>query len=103
MAQQNEIELSPKASTICGDNEYPMFGYIYNNLGKYGNKHIISNAEELEQFFNKDIIPALSEKREVRITDTLDFMIFHAKGGKVIWPPPNFDTNETYHISKPLS
>lgn len=70
--------------------DYPMYAYIYDHFYKgewrWKVKHHIENKEQLGRYMQEDVVRALEAKQEVRITDVLDNLIFHAVGGKIIWP-----------------
>jgi hypothetical protein len=65
--------------------EFPLYVYIYNTEGYHGGKQIIKDETELRAMMLR-IRSIVEEGREVMITDTGDFCVFHAKGGKVKWP-----------------
>jgi len=73
------------------DGCFPLYGYVYNGSGRYLGPELIQDQEALERFRRREVMPALAEKREIRITDILDFLVFHAKGGRVLFPRPGDD------------
>ena len=66
----------------------PSRSRVYNGNGRYHGPELIQDEEALERFQRREVIPALAEKREIRITDILDFLVFHAKDGRVLFPRP---------------
>jgi len=66
--------------------EFPLYLYVYEPNGTYGKPSEIANAQELETLMNTTINVAVHLGREVVITDPLDFCVFHAKDGAVIFP-----------------
>lgn len=66
--------------------EFPLLLYIYYQNGFYSGAKYLGNSEELKTAFEREIVPAIREGREVRICDADDFLCFHAKGGKVVYP-----------------
>ncbi len=65
---------------------YPMQVYIYNLDGTYGDPVQIDSVEQLSGPGTKMMIrTAMQEKREIRITDPGDSLLFHAKNGKILW------------------
>ncbi len=67
--------------------DYPLFLYEYDTNGKYGKPIDIPSALGLEILMNTTIKAAVQAGREVRITDVEDYCVFHAKDGKILWPP----------------
>ena len=47
------------------------------------------SESQLDSFLNLIVKGAIAEKREVMLTDALDYCIFHTKNGKIIWPTPD--------------
>ena len=68
-----------------GGSNYPMLGYEYNQDGRYGEPRHIKNDGQLRCFFVDVVKPAIKEKREIRITNSMDEMLFHAKDGRVLF------------------
>lgn len=64
----------------------PYFGYIYRRDGYYHAPARIEDDQELQAYLRDKAAPAVRDGREVRITDCLDGLIFHARGGQVLWP-----------------
>lgn len=65
--------------------DYPMLGYEYNQDGRYGEPRHIKNEGQLRCFFVDVVKPAIKEKREIRITNLMDEMLFHTKDGRIIF------------------
>jgi hypothetical protein len=70
------------------DGCFPLYGYVYNGSGCYHGPELIQDQEALERFRRREVMPALAEKREIRITDILDCLVFHAKNGRILFPRP---------------
>ena len=67
--------------------DYPLFFYLFNKEGEYGNPIRINNMEELKNTFKSlSVRIHFWTGLEIRITDTGDFCVFHAKDKKVIFP-----------------
>lgn len=67
---------------------FPAFLYIYNKDGRYGNPVVIHSEEELNSADIKlKIQTAINDKREVRITDPMDLLVFHSENGVILFPP----------------
>lgn len=62
-----------------------MLGYEYNSEGRNGKPRTINNRGQLLQFINDVVKPAMKEKREIRITNLSDEMLFHCQSGKIIF------------------
>jgi hypothetical protein len=67
------------------DNDYPLFLYLYDTEGYHRGSERINNYGELKEVMRTSIKQAIAEKREVRITDTGDLMMFHSKAGHIKW------------------
>ncbi|HEX5481844.1 MAG TPA: hypothetical protein VFZ08_04385 [Terriglobia bacterium] len=67
--------------------EFPLLLYIYDLEGFYRGAKYLGNSEELRTAFEREIIPAIREGREVRICDTADYLCFHARDGRILYPP----------------
>lgn len=67
--------------------DYPMYLYIFNADGMHNGKVTIKNEAELVRYMETDVKKAMWEGREVRITDVMDNLCWHAEHGKVVWPP----------------
>lgn len=77
------VEIPPPS-----EEEFPMYLYIHNHEGFHDGKLKIPDQAALRRVFPEMITPAIRAKLEVVVTDALDFCIFHAKGGSVIFPTP---------------
>ena len=64
---------------------YPLFVYEYGFDGLHGGRIPLNNAEELRDYFEENLKKILAEKREFRITNSLDLMCFHVRNGKVLY------------------
>lgn len=64
----------------------PYFGYIYRPDGYYHGPDTIADDAALQRYLRATAAPAVRAGREVRITDCLDCLIFHATDGKILWP-----------------
>lgn len=73
-----------KNATEC--EEFPCFLYIYDANGFHNGKVVIETEAELLEAFKGPIKKAMNEKRQVRIADLLDSLMFHAEDGKIIFP-----------------
>ena len=67
------------------DDLFPVLVYEYDKNGRYGPPKRIPTMEGLEVWFKENLQKILSEKRELRITDTGDLMCFHARNGKIVY------------------
>ncbi len=65
--------------------EFPCLLYEYDSQGRYGKPVKVDNEDALRDAFLTTIRKALDEKREIRITDMLDMLMFHAKDGRILW------------------
>lgn len=65
----------------------PYFGYLYTRDGYYGPPTDLRTEGQLERFMNVLARQAMDERREVRVTDADDCLVFHSQHGKVLWPP----------------
>lgn len=68
-----------------GGSNYPMLGYEYGADGKYDKPRHIKNDGQLRCFFVDVVKQAIKEKREIRITNMMDEMLFHAKDGRILF------------------
>lgn len=66
--------------------EFPLFLYLYDAQGFYRGARRLDDSQELKTAFEREIIPAIRQGREVRICDCGDYLCFHAKGGEVVYP-----------------
>lgn len=67
--------------------DFPLFLYLYDQQGFYRGAKRLGNRQELKTTFEREVVPAIRERREVRICDTADYLCFHAKDGRVLYPP----------------
>jgi hypothetical protein len=70
------------------DDDFPLRLYEYNAEGRYGFPVRLNNSAELESAMKTTVKRALDEKREIRITDTGDILVFHAQDGAIVFPTP---------------
>lgn len=68
--------------------DFPLYIYIYNADGMHNGKISITNQMDLERHMDTDIRNAFLSKCEVRITDVVDNLCWHAVNGKLIFPTP---------------
>ncbi len=68
--------------------DYPLYLYEYDAAGKHGAPIDIPTELGLQILMGTAVKAAIQAKREVRITDEEDNIVFHAKDGSVLWPPP---------------
>jgi len=66
--------------------DFPLYLYEYDAAGCYSEPVPISGRPALEVAMSTIVRRAIDEKREVRITDVGDDMVFHAVNGKIVWP-----------------
>ena len=70
--------------------EYPLFPlqvYIYELDGTYGEPIQVNSEAQLHGPGTRRVLEiAIKEGREVRICDPGDLLVFHAVGGKVVFP-----------------
>ncbi len=66
----------------------PLRGYVYDANGYHSGPIELDLPGVFERFLDRIAQPAIDEGREVRITDRWDFMVFHSKDGKILWPTP---------------
>lgn len=65
---------------------YPMKVFVYGFDGRHSGGDDILSERALNLAFQLLVVPAMRERREVRIVDVDDHLVFHAIGGKVVWP-----------------
>jgi hypothetical protein len=63
---------------------WPLIGYVYGHDGYHSGKNWLENPDQLREFIEKHVNPAIQEKREVMITDGGDYAVFHSKDGETI-------------------
>jgi hypothetical protein len=67
---------------------YPIRLYIYSSDGTYGEPIMIMSEDHLMGVGTQFVVRhAVETGHEVMMTDPNDFCLFHAKEGKVIFPP----------------
>ncbi|MGH9821649.1 MAG: hypothetical protein ACREDR_00100 [Blastocatellia bacterium] len=66
-------------------NLFPLSLYEYTRDGRYAKPVIIDSEVELQGVVKTIVQRAIDERREVRITDAGDFLVFHAFDGLVAW------------------
>lgn len=67
------------------DTIYPVLVYIYDEKGFHRGSVPARNRIELDAMFHGPVKKAIQEKREVRMTDTGDLMLFHTYKGCIKW------------------
>ena len=65
--------------------QYPYFLYIYDSNGFHGAGEPLRNKQELDACEGR-ITDAIKCGLEVRITDSGDFLMFHAAAGRILFP-----------------
>jgi hypothetical protein len=68
-------------------NDYPCYGYVYNDEGFHTGGIVLTNETHVENFLLRVAPLHIRAGREVMVTDSLDQAIFHSKHGKILWPP----------------
>lgn len=71
---------------IDDDNDWPLYLYEYNDSGFHKGRVRISNDAELKATMATTVKIAIEEKREIRITDGGDYLVYHSRNGVVLWP-----------------
>ncbi len=67
--------------------DFPLNLYIYDENGRYTEPIYINNESVLKSSVIKNLLrTAIYKKREVRITDTGDLLVFHAQNGEILFP-----------------
>jgi hypothetical protein len=67
------------------NSEYHRGGVWFENKPKYPEEEITTEIAQSR------VWQAMTEKREVRICDGGDMLVFHAKDGRIIYPPKPAD------------
>jgi hypothetical protein len=67
------------------DDLYPVLVYEYNADGEYGPALRLNTEFQLRNWMRGNLRRILAEKRELRITDTGDLMVFHAVNGSIVY------------------
>ncbi len=70
------------------DPYYPMGLYIFRSDGFHAGPMWLKDEAALDNA-KPTIDNAMRERREIRITDPGDNMLFHAQNGRVLWPHPD--------------
>jgi len=66
---------------------FPLRLYIYDAAGHHDSGIEIRTESQLNGVGMRWIIHnAVAQKREVRITDPADFLVFHSRDGKILFP-----------------
>ncbi len=65
---------------------FPLFLYLYDEHGRYGNPTEIADAATLAGAMWIMVRDHISRGLEVRITNRADELVFHSQHGKVVWP-----------------
>jgi hypothetical protein len=65
---------------------YPAHLYIYDESGRYGRPETLVDPQALSVAMFGPVRDAMAQRREVRITDPGDMLVFHAVDGKIVWP-----------------
>ena len=68
------------------DMSFPLRLYVYNAEGRHNGGKWLKNDSQLETAMTGPVKAAIAAKREVRITDSGDFLVFHAQGGRIVFP-----------------
>lgn len=66
--------------------DFPLRLFEYDSSGRYGDSRKINSEDDLLTAMEVTVKKAIAEKREVRITDTADLLVFHAKDGLILYP-----------------
>lgn len=64
---------------------FPLYLYLYRADGYHEGPIEITSKEHLYGAGVQALVH-LHIEHEVRITDVADFLVFHAKGGQILWP-----------------
>lgn len=64
---------------------YPFFGYEYDHAGYHSGPVELTSEQQLVRFRDLVATPAIRDKREVMLTDSDDYAVFHAKDGVILW------------------
>jgi hypothetical protein len=67
-------------------NDFPLYLYIYTKDVRYGNPEVIRDREVLGMVMSGRVKDMIGKGREVRIVDGDDYLVFHSKGGRIIFP-----------------
>jgi hypothetical protein len=73
------------------DESWPLFPiklYIFNSDGTYGQPIEINSDAQLQGVGTQFVVRfAVENGQEVIMTDPMDITVFHAKDGKILFPP----------------
>lgn len=66
---------------------FPAKLYLFNSAGKYNSHNVLTLKNPDELAASMPLIKAhIQDGKEVRITDPMDYCLFHAKDKKIIFP-----------------
>lgn len=65
--------------------DWPLFLFIYNIEGYHDNGIRLESENDLN-VMQAEILTAINNGQEVRITDREDYLVFHAKDRRIVWP-----------------
>lgn len=68
------------------EEEFPSYLYVYGADGVHTGKTTIPDEAALRRIFVEVVAPAIRAGQKVIVTDALDFCMFHAEGGQIIFP-----------------
>lgn len=66
--------------------DFPLYVYIYRPDGYYEGKVTVTDNDSLVQMMDTEVKAAFLAGLEIRITDVCDYICWHAKDKKVIFP-----------------
>lgn len=64
--------------------EWPVYVYRYTAEGRYHSPEGVSNQEDFDKMM-PGLISHINSGKELRITNTSDEMLLHAKNGRIEW------------------
>lgn len=115
MNEENKQTTNPAEPSVPDPAAFPFYGYIFDVPSdhpsgcKHRGKIVLLNPKILAEWVIETATPSIIQEIEVMITDRDDYCIFHAKGGKIIFPPEEIGGSSTdfpnpadYGISDPL-
>lgn len=79
----------------CDD--FPALVYEYDAQGYYSEPLEVKTFDEMKDWMMANLVKIIQEKRELRITDKLDRLMFHVQEGKIL-----FDGECHYSDGKPI-
>ncbi len=65
---------------------FPLFLYLYDENGRYGNPTEIADESTLEAAMRILVRDHIGRRLEVRIRNPADELVFHSQHGRVLWP-----------------